>query len=995
MARFEFGIGITVDGAQQASQAIGSVISELESSMSSLSRADLSKAFKGTKKELEEVSGRMCGITTCVEEVDSKLYEVAQSTGGWRKELEKVAGVGKTVAEQHGRVKKAANLLTESASELEHVSVRTEASLGKGSRAAQDFGTQALTTAKNNMVHWKSVARLQVALRQVSVGFDSSSKAGKKQLDTMVKLSASFGMTEAEVSDLAGTAKATGNSLTELTGDAIYFQKKFQVPDLLRQLPVAAKGAMQAQGQFGTLVGKSSRDITSNVLRMAGTYSRALGVTAPEAARKALTTFQAFTSEVESYEDLFLGLADDFSPLQKAFLETGMGLDDLQDLMRKGQEDPAAYAEEVRRIRDSLDPQMGQRFFRQILRQSDEATRALLTQEEAAKNAHIANAGVGADKPADPSAVFNKIADAMRRNAGDAVAMHESLKGVASELVKFSAADGVRAGVMNVNKVLQAGNTVLLAQWEQLRNNRKAYEAYSKTIEISTTALVGVNDTLDLFNKVTSVGGTLLAGLGAAALLILRPFKFLGNAIGSLVTKFGRFAGWVRGAGLARGLGRIVGVIGRFAGPIGLAIGGISGLIEAFGRMKAVLSDPTKTGFEQFKGVTGGIFAGLAAGVDTFLLGIPSKIAKYFGLKGKFSDAFNEAGVMLGELGGKIGDWFSSFGKSANKFFVAFGQNFATYFRELWARVKQDVKSVGKAMLKVLGPVGTFLESTFGKAAAAIKSTLESISKSYKEFVAFFDMGEEKERIKKLEEEKIARKTASVGSAAIQRRISGQDPSVVDTKIEELLRAHYLNGGDQRLDVVKAASRKERRALPDSLILAQDKAINKSAARNFEGLGPALTKVVALRKLLHLDLNLEKLSLSEALDAVRRTREKAKIATKVKGPSTSKAVDIPAKATSAIAPPTPPSTTAPPSLILPKIEIPAFFSKTVTPAKVSQRAQPGGAAGPVAAATTAAVAQTIKSMLEITINANDKIGTAIAESLDFKFSQSGQGMGGE
>lgn len=701
MANFEFGIGITVDPASinDASKAVGQFIGNIENSLASWGDIDLSQIWgsfdptllmpdneaiadaaaslreiKGilagitgsggdiaedlqevagastdAADELQEVADTACGITKCVGGVKEGLQEVSGATQGWLAGLKEVPGLMDDAGKQAGKIQAASDLITENVSQLEFISVRTEAAIGGTRAEIEAFGKSAYDTANRTGVAWQQVAALQVGLRDVAVEFDSATAAGQRQIDAMVMLNEVFELTPQQVASLAGTMKATGNNLEDLTGVAADFQKKFKVPGLINQLPAVAKGAMKAQGEFGSLVGKSSRDIMVNVTKMAGTYSRALGVTAAEGAQKAMATFTAFTKEIENYEDLFLGLADDFSPLQTAFLETGIGLEDLQDLMKKGQEDPAAYAEEVKRIRDSMDPQMGERFFRQVLRNSDEATRALLTQEAAAKEAGDAMAGAG-QEPEDPSAVFDNMAKAMRESAGDALKQKQALEETGKEMLRFAASEGVRDGIKKINDVIRGTNTLLSEGIDKLNSNSEARERFRKVTADTTTVIAGLNTAIGAFQGLMGGAGTMIGGVGAALGFLWRPIGFIIDKLGLFKGATGTAAGAAtKGGGIFKGFSKI---LGKLAFPIGVAIAAFDNIAEAVGNVGKILSDPNATGMEKFKSIVGEVLGAIWGTFDDFFLGLP----------GKFVEGFMGAGKAVSTEGA------ASFGESVGEF---------------------------------------------------------------------------------------------------------------------------------------------------------------------------------------------------------------------------------------------------------------------------------------------------------------------------------------
>lgn len=759
---FNFGIGISVDSGD-ASKAIGAVIADVQSlhnSMASFAGASLDEIFKdfdpgkslaGVPKfakeaelALEEVRKNVCGTVVCLEEVGEQakklppvLEEVKTATGDWKDSLREVPGLMDDIGSQAQNIHAASDMLTGMASQLEYASVRTEAALGGSRKAAMDFGTAALETANRTKVAWEDVAQLQVALRGVSVDFDTTTAASRRQMDTMVLLSESFGMSQEEVASLAGTMKATGGNLEELAGIGVAFQTQFKVPGLLNQMPVAAKAAMDAQATFGTLVGKSSKDITVNIMKMTGTYAKSLGVTAAEAAQKAMATFSKFTAEIESYEDLFLGLADDFSPLQTAFLETGMGLEDMQDLMKEGQEDPAAYAESVKKIRDSMDPQMGERFFRQVLRNSDEATRLLLTQEEAAKSAQEATAGGAGAVPDDPSATFMKIAEAMRGTAIDAVKQKEALEGVAVEMAKLAASEGIAKGVQMINGVLQSTNTVLLSQWNQLRDNEAAMQTFTNVIAGTTAGLVGLSTAANAFGAIFQGAESLFLGVASGAGLLLKPIIWL-------IDKLKIFGPTASGAGAAGGgLGAsfkgLAKIIGKLALPIGIAIAAFDNVVEAAKNIGAILSDPSATGMDKVKGVFKEVLGAVWGTFSDFFLGLPQMFIDGFMNVGKAVDTTGAEsfGKVVGNVVGMgltaIKDGFFLYLDYMKWMFTTAipGVISASFDPEVWMGILSGLSAVGEQILGFFKGVGVGILEGLGMTTQKAEATMNVVAAAF------------------------------------------------------------------------------------------------------------------------------------------------------------------------------------------------------------------------------------------------------------------------
>ncbi len=599
---------------------------------------DAGSTIEDTAEGADVLLEEICGVVIC-------LDNAAAAAAGLGDSLSEVPQQAETVKDRFGKIGKAADMLKTSNSLLRFEQTRLNRAMGATALEADTAAFAVLRTAKANKVAWKDVSDLSIALSMATIDMDALDKSGQRQMDTMVQLKETFFLSDGQIQSLAGSMKMTGGSITDLSGVAVQFQKDFKVPALINTLPAAAKAAIDAQSQFGSLVGKSSRDITVNILRMTGVYSRALGVTAAEAANKARSTFMKFTGEVESFEDLFLGLADDFTPLQTAFLETGISMEEMEDLMRKGADAPGEFADEVNRIADSLDPQMGERFRRQVLRNVDESVAALIQHEEAAKGANeaIMLAGVGVE-PDDPSKVFNDIAKAMRENATDAEKMHKALGGVANELGKLMMDEGVRQGLELVNTALQTGIGFLITQAEKLRNNEKLFGTYNAAIALTTVSLVALDDAWKVFTTVTGNASTVVGGLIAGLVLLKLGFRTITKPIRLLWRIF-------RTLGLKAAViqvGRFAKVIGKAVAPIGLAIAAFSGLYTMITGIADVISDPKKTGWEAFSGIVGATFNGIWDFLDTFLLGIPGRITKALGVD-DVKAGINELGVWFGE----------------------------------------------------------------------------------------------------------------------------------------------------------------------------------------------------------------------------------------------------------------------------------------------------------------------------------------------------------
>jgi hypothetical protein len=917
---FDYGIGITAtdDGA---SEAIGGIIRQVESLEHSMTSDVFQEGIKGimggwdptallptidvlddmstTLRIISEDTGRLagaigdispppldeaiteadllgmeiCGVVVCAENATDAMLALASATGDASDGFSEVPKKVKTTAEHMGNVTDAANLLEGSGSRLRHIMTRVNRSMGDTALSADLAAKNVLEMASANEVAWKDVAELQVRLTGAGISMGDLSGNAEENMNTMIQLRETFELSQDEIQRLAGSMKVTGGSITDLAGVAVQFQKDFKVPGLINTLPAAAEAAVEAQSRFGTVVGKSSRDITTNIMRMTGTYSRALGVTAAEAANKARKTFMKFTGEIESFEDLFLGLADDFSPLQTAFLETGMSMEDMEDLMRKGADSPKEFAEEVKRIRDSLDPQMGERFFRQVIRNVDEGTAKMLTAEKAIDNANdVLKEGAGVE-PEDPFDTFMGIAKAMRENAVDAKKMKDALVGVREETARLMADEGVRQGLVAYNELLKKENELLLNVYTSVRTNTTAFEGMNKGIAATTFTMVGMNDAWTQFTQVTGIGATLLLGAVSGIALVSRAGKALTKTFGKLYTKaiqpLWRSLGGFRGLldkiikGPFRLLGRVIGAIkhpivairgaiasvrtsaaalGRIAGgvlgkvmiPIGLVIGGFNGILEAVGRIRAVISDPSKTGWDVFKGIVGGVFAGIWEFMDTLFLGLPSYLSGIFGAKGSIADSVNEIGVWFGE-------WLQSIWEPVDAHLIQpIGKGIGTAVSkigEFFSWLGGHATVFGEAFMLGVGKITDWLTETFHNATA-------EMAEAYKQVVAIMGLDDEAERLKELEEQTAAGRAGAESDLAKERAAGGK-PSAVDIKASDLIRGDIAGGGTDDLEFLM----KERMAsMTEAQRAMQDRAIEVAAKNNFVGASAELIEAAALKK---------------------------------------------------------------------------------------------------------------------------------------------------
>lgn len=557
--------------------------------------------------------------------------------------------------------------------QLDQQAARLTGQLNKGSISGDEFKGTVLDLAAEAGVATSVVGDLGYQLIASGQAFDKSSESAL----TMAEMVGALGMPIEEVAQFNKQAELMGTSLKDLMDDAAEFSKATGIADTMQELPGITNAVIKTQAQFGNATVSASRTTTNAVVKMAGIYSKALGKTMAEAAKDAQETFAAFAGETQSFKDVFLGLADGFSPLQTAFLEAGMGIDNLGNLMQQAQTDPSGFVDQVERIRNSLDPHMAERFFQNVLRNAPESVKMLLTQQEALRNAtdeqraQLEKAAEEREVAQEKQEAFNKVLGNMRDNVVDAYDVFNNLLVAFKTTIGLKFAKNLKEGFQEAGKavgVLLGKLGLVLAapdgtRWEKFKSVLKEYSPtlsgivdwFGKLSEKFKWVL----DTAQPLFKWLGLGEVSLGKFAAVAIgmttavgaitSVLGPFGIMIQPIAKLVfglgkTFFSLFTGITEAGGVLGGFGF---VLKRIALPLGIAYSlfeGFSGHIEAIGT--AIKNQEWETLLDELLG-------GLWDSFDTFFLGLPGKISE--GFSGKEIDTTGAE-----SLGETIGGWFAT-----------------------------------------------------------------------------------------------------------------------------------------------------------------------------------------------------------------------------------------------------------------------------------------------------------------------------------------------
>ena len=558
---------------------------------------------------------------------------------------------------------------------LEREAVRLGVRLGTGAEGAAKFTTEIEQMAKKTHFAEMSVAGVAQMLASMGESFESLSESqGPAAAEFLVHLNSSLGMGVEQLRVFTASARLMGTSVVELGADALAFEQGFKIPGLLEQLPAITATVIKTQQQFGKSTVQNAAMASRAVTRMAGIYAKALGKTAAEAAQDAMESFQQFAGETRSYQDVFLGLADSFTPLQTALLETGrIGVDELGPMMERAQTDQAGFREEILRVRDSLQPQQAARFMRQVIMSSTDGMAAILNMTDAQWEAQEA-ASDAADKAAE---------DREKDEAG-----HRQLMGTLAELRENTIdqyemfAEALSNIVARVFRIFGPGLTEGFGQlvgWVD-RFTIKLEEGESALGAIEGS-VGGFNTTIAAVTLGTGGFATTLGAMASGAGFAWKFIKPLWTGLkGGLKIISSLFNGVNKVGGKVPGLTKIFGgAIGKFLIIPGLIIAAIEPVKKAFGVISDIISGQGST-WDKLKGIVGASLTAVWETIDSFLMGLP----------GMFLDGFLNVGKKTETEGAE------SFGKSIGKFLGKGIEAITTFFIDLvtvhipegWAAVK-------------------------------------------------------------------------------------------------------------------------------------------------------------------------------------------------------------------------------------------------------------------------------------------------------------------
>ena len=681
-------VDISAD-TEKLSKHLGSIdpskMKDVEDSVSAVQGA-LVKTADGADELCEEVSGAADCIQDSADKAKGSVEGIgdeAEDTGGSFKKFREFARqafgeVGDLALDAADDIIDLGDVIKDLALNdaflLERSATRLSARLGDAGMSAEGYEQAVRDMADANRISLEQADAIGNALAATGV---KMSDLGDVERDVMARMHADLGLSAETMADFRGAAKLAGDSIVDMAADAQVFEKTFGVPGLLEQVPGITRNVINAQAALGKSAVKDARAASRAVTRMAGVYAKSLGKTATEAAQDAMEAFSKFAGETRNFQDVFLGLADDFSPLQTAFLEAGMGIDEMGSLMEQAQNDQVGFALRAKEMAASLDPQMAERFMQQLRRDLPEGTALLLGQSSARleqmriEQRQAKERARQQEEQADGQRALMEMLTGLRKNVMGtyqefAVQVDNLTKAV---IDRFG--PGIRRGFENLLTILETRFLPVIKDViKSIESGEGIFENFDDVIAKVTTGAVGFST---------------VAGSVAAAFGVLWKFgKPAWTLLKGLWTMFKNTKGSATGVKASvKALGK---VIGKLAVPIGIAIAAFDNIKTAVVEIWGTITDDSLSAGDKIKGVFKSIGKALWGTFSDFFGGLPQRFVDGFTNVGKKTETSGSQsmGRAIGKILGKIVQVLKD-GWIAIK----------DHFVEMWTGIVSDAQAVG------------------------------------------------------------------------------------------------------------------------------------------------------------------------------------------------------------------------------------------------------------------------------------------------------------
>ena len=519
------------------------------------------------------------------------------------------------------------------------------------SLAAQTGGTRREVNALQESMTMlaASTAGSLDTVTQITTALGESGETLGENADVLVRLVDTWGLSAHSAGQLRKSADVLNLSFKGLLNTTVGYQKAFKLPGMVAQLPAAMNFATKSVTQFSRSVVHDEKQVIETTMKTGAVISRAFGKPFSEGLQMAQQHFSTFSDALENTRNVFLGIDDGFGAMQTTLFEAGLGIDQVTEKLKQGQEDPIEYAKSLNQIYERLkataSPWYAERFLANAKKSSSEVVRLYLSDGKklaAADEARaMANQLAGGD--------WEKMTEAMRANADTAITGFHDMLSLAKEVVSLGFADIITeifGGKEGVTKTFQDLNKWIIT----VKTTFMKGDLYEKGFK---PVLVGLGKLVVYLTTASGILGPLAFGFGAVLNVVkflASPLELLAKGGDAAVGAFGTLADMLGNAALAiagfsmaiPGLNFVLvplfGLLGVGLKGAGLGLSGFSAVgiknfaiitagFAALGKFVKGTWAPTLDG--AIKDVEGS-FSDIGKFLDESLGGIPTQLMNYF-----------------------------------------------------------------------------------------------------------------------------------------------------------------------------------------------------------------------------------------------------------------------------------------------------------------------------------------------------------------------------
>lgn len=545
--------------------------------------------------------------------------------------------------------------------------------------------------------------------------FKDLTKASDTNVQRITHLVGRFGLGAAAAIKMEKSVQHLGGSFDGLLNKTAAFQQQFALPGMLAQLPKVVGFAMSSLAKFGASVAGNSDLIISDTIRTGAAFAKSYGVDAAEGMSKAMAIQERFLQQTRSDQDVFLGLADDFDPLTKALMETGMGFQQISSITRDAKKDPAAFVESMMQIRDQLGGEgnmFADRFYRNVQKNVPAAVQEMMAIPKVLRDFQEAQEDAAASKKLLVS--FDQMAAATQGIGAELLDTISGLALLGKTIVGLVFVGDLSESFGGAVDALKRFNLYLREAAENVRKS-KWFQEWKPVIQGVVKVLLGLG-----------AAAAVVATTFASAIIPFHTFVAVMRAIPLLGSAAGASLDGIAGAGVSFAKG--------FVKPAAI-LTSIGVALNDFGK---ALSDPTITQrpMEVFVRSMRAMAIGVVETFDSLLFGIPTDIARMFypAMKGSLGDAtkriFEDLQLWFRDGADKTAkSWWDQFKSAVSKEVDAFNNDLETKFGNYVVKAENWGKNIGRA-------IGTLTHWAWEAIAPLFR--LETWSNAWDQITAYF-----------------------------------------------------------------------------------------------------------------------------------------------------------------------------------------------------------------------------------------------------------------